>query len=899
VSDNISNVNTIGYSRKEITQVTKISNGVVLGVSSPEVRRAVDSFLVNASRLQTAKLSGAETLNSFQDRLQQFTFGNPNSSFTIGSTLSSFFGRLEDLSNETSSAVKANLVSTAGIDFTNTISSVSLNIQRERYNADQDISNSITELNLILRNLSDINKALRQNSLADGSNNSLLDARDSEILKLQKISAANLDFNEFGQVLVSFKNTEILGLNQRYEIVYNRAGSVDDFVNGATLERIEAIALDENGNRTSKIETLLSASNDDEKINNFGDGKISALIKIRDNDLPNILSQLDEFTFTFAERFNEAHNSGTSFPPPASLTGASSVKLSDAFYFDGKFRITLLDVNGEPLTNRYGDPMIPLTIDMNEFNGTGDGKGIASVQSIIDEINNYYGTQFNQTINIGPARDIKIAGVSENITSVKASGNIAFASNPLNGENILINGVTITFVSSSPSGNQVLIGANLGETMNNLTDFLSNSANSSIQAGEYSNSNNQLNIKARLSGVTGNGITISAGTATGATASGANLSGGANASGDFTFDFDFSNLATDGKDIKFDVSSISINGGAASAVTFNEFTQKAGERTRTDRNGVNDDSLTISLTGLGLEQDETFTISATIKVTDGNGVEYDEVVTFQLRVPDPETGSTLNKRFAAISVSGTGDGSVINATSNNPFLNASIVNANGDEINRNDIDGFFRLQTANDTIRFSIDQLDSKERGVFGAADPASTATNYGMSHFFGMNNFFSFGGKQENSSLNIKVRDDISKTPSLIASGKAVRSSQNGLNAVYTYELGAGNGDALRDIVKIQDENLVFESAGTLPRLRTTIGSYASEIYSFAGVLANKAESDFEKEQLLDSTIQQKLGAVSGVNLDQEIASTIRYQTAYSASARVVSIIRELFQSLESALTT
>ncbi|MDX1949811.1 MAG: flagellar basal body protein, partial [Rickettsiales bacterium] len=46
VSDNISNVNTIGYSRKEITQVTKISNGVVLGVSSPEVRRAVDSFLV-------------------------------------------------------------------------------------------------------------------------------------------------------------------------------------------------------------------------------------------------------------------------------------------------------------------------------------------------------------------------------------------------------------------------------------------------------------------------------------------------------------------------------------------------------------------------------------------------------------------------------------------------------------------------------------------------------------------------------------------------------------------------------------------------------------------------------------------------------------------------------------
>jgi flagellar hook-associated protein 1 FlgK len=40
-------------------------------------------------------------------------------------------------------------------------------------------------------------------------------------------------------------------------------------------------------------------------------------------------------------------------------------------------------------------------------------------------------------------------------------------------------------------------------------------------------------------------------------------------------------------------------------------------------------------------------------------------------------------------------------------------------------------------------------------------------------------------------------------------------------------------------------------------------------------------------------MSAVSGVNLDEEAANLIRYQQAYAASARIISIANETFDTL------
>lgn len=121
--------------------------------------------------------------------------------------------------------------------------------------------------------------------------------------------------------------------------------------------------------------------------------------------------------------------------------------------------------------------------------------------------------------------------VTSNTTGagVKASGTITFTGNPLANDTVTVNGVVITFVAASPTGNQVLIGASGALTAVNLNTFLNASSNPSIAAGSYSVASGVVTVKYDTVGTAGNSFTL-AESATNVAVSGATLSGGANAS---------------------------------------------------------------------------------------------------------------------------------------------------------------------------------------------------------------------------------------------------------------------------------------------------------------------------------------------------------------------------------
>jgi hypothetical protein len=74
---------------------------------------------------------------------------------------------------------------------------------------------------------------------------------------------------------------------------------------------------------------------------------------------------------------------------------------------------------------------------------------------------------------------------------------IEFAKQPEANSHIEINGVAFTFVAASPSGNQVLIGANLSATIANLVARLSASTNPGILLATYSASGNSVTIQTK------------------------------------------------------------------------------------------------------------------------------------------------------------------------------------------------------------------------------------------------------------------------------------------------------------------------------------------------------------------------------------------------------------------
>lgn len=108
-----------------------------------------------------------------------------------------------------------------------------------------------------------------------------------------------------------------------------------------------------------------------------------------------------------------------------------------------------------------------------------------------------------------------------------ASGTYTFTGNPTNGQNIVLNGVTWTFTTGTPSGNQTKIGANTAVTLSTLSLNLNASVVAGISVASYSASATVLTITYKTTGTAGNAYTLAAGTY-GGSVSGATLAGGAN-----------------------------------------------------------------------------------------------------------------------------------------------------------------------------------------------------------------------------------------------------------------------------------------------------------------------------------------------------------------------------------
>lgn len=120
-------------------------------------------------------------------------------------------------------------------------------------------------------------------------------------------------------------------------------------------------------------------------------------------------------------------------------------------------------------------------------------------------------------------------GSGSGAAGLHASGTMTFSTNPANGQTIVLDGVTWTFVTAGATGNQTNIGGSLAATLTALQANLTASANANIALANYAVSATVLSIAYKTVGVVGNTYTLGAGTY-GATLSGPTLMGGADAS---------------------------------------------------------------------------------------------------------------------------------------------------------------------------------------------------------------------------------------------------------------------------------------------------------------------------------------------------------------------------------
>tara|TARA_R110002020_G_scaffold144399_15_gene317417 strand:+ start:789 stop:2627 length:1839 start_codon:yes stop_codon:yes gene_type:complete len=123
-------------------------------------------------------------------------------------------------------------------------------------------------------------------------------------------------------------------------------------------------------------------------------------------------------------------------------------------------------------------------------------------------------------------------------------------------------------------------------------------------------------------------------------------------------------------------------------------------------------------------------------------------------------------------------------------------------------------------------------------------------------------------------------------------------------YEVGGTLGDADRaNYIIDQLSNMSFTSGGNPAadadkfQLTGKLGEIIGQVIGFQGSSINAALSKADDRQLTLDTISDQMQSEYGVNLDEEMARLMELQNAYSANARVVSVVKELLDALLAAV--
>ena len=119
-------------------------------------------------------------------------------------------------------------------------------------------------------------------------------------------------------------------------------------------------------------------------------------------------------------------------------------------------------------------------------------------------------------------------------------------------------------------------------------------------------------------------------------------------------------------------------------------------------------------------------------------------------------------------------------------------------------------------------------------------------------------------------------------------------------YQAGGSLGDATRaDYMLDQLQNMKFAAGQTRMseagefRLGGTISDLIAQTMDYTGSTAASATSQDDTQQLTMDTLNQRLDDEYGVNVDEEMARLMELQNAYSANARVISIVQDLMDRL------
>lgn len=317
VSHNIANVNTEGFYRQEVQGANQSIGGYGNGVTLSAITRTLDPLLLDRLTEQRSVAAYDAAVAQFEKNIES-VFGSPTSGSSIDQIASDFFGQASALANTPeSSAQRLNMIKSATF-LADSLRSINQQLVDVQNLVDDEIDKRLTEVNAAIEKIADLNReivSLEGNSLGGRNASDLRDERQRQV----DIIAENFDIttleDDRGNIRISLETGQLLVSNSYVQLERTSAVAPSNY-GGIGVRSVLS-----NGQPGPNVITI-----NEDRLSNAGE--IKALIKVRDDTVPDIQAQVNEFAQTFIDEINLEHSKGTGTPPLATYTSAHGHKLA-------------------------------------------------------------------------------------------------------------------------------------------------------------------------------------------------------------------------------------------------------------------------------------------------------------------------------------------------------------------------------------------------------------------------------------------------------------------------------------------------------------------------------------------------------------------------------------------
>ena len=288
LSHNIANAATEGYSKQRVDFTTNkpliTANGVLgRGINSDHVLRAEDKFITQRLLIEKQSAGRWTAIDKALTEIE-LSFSDTGES-DLSAVITQFFNAAEQLSlNPENRAARTNLIQRAEF-MVSKFRSISNTLVRAQMNIDNEVRTVAKKVNDLTSSIANINQAILVVEVGGNKANDLRDNRDILLSELSGLINANIFENKQGGVVVSLDGNILVDGKTKRDLVITQKAA---------------------GDRSKTTLTIKGSANEV----SFSGGRLSGLIKARDDHIGSYKSALDAMARDLSKSVNALHYKG-------------------------------------------------------------------------------------------------------------------------------------------------------------------------------------------------------------------------------------------------------------------------------------------------------------------------------------------------------------------------------------------------------------------------------------------------------------------------------------------------------------------------------------------------------------------------------------------------------------